>query len=331
MPMYDNVERYSKSSVWFFETTAFNELDSLLDDIQKVYRKRNVHDITKEVNKILKHNARKTSISTSQSEDKSDNKDRVRDYVKNRYPFTHDSCNIQITWNSGITSSVQRFAEVIRDSKFEHDVPVKFKVDLRTGNNTLTVELGDIFRYHLHVMSYSNDQKTASFALNVICDWEKKYRLGNIFVLWNRYSLAILPLLLLLFVFVNMLILLNYTSKRNELIHEAEILLSKGIEEDKRDRALEILLALEIHSKDTSTISFNRPNYILIGANALLLLLAISLLIVPGTQIGIGKGSLYITRWKRWLKLCFYTIPSLLLSIIVIPILQNSIVRLLQL
>jgi len=103
-------------------------------------------------------------------------------------------------------------------------------------------------------------------------------------------------------------------------------MLKQGLNEQQRQRALEIILALESDYVPAGMPQVQKPStawfwwFAGIG-------LAISTLISfpPRTQIGIGRGESRIKQWKAWIRFISVFIPSSILLPLLIDRLRNVI------
>lgn len=130
----------------------------------------------------------------------------------------------------------------------------------------------------------------------------------------------------LLFFFLVLLGAVTFTTVNTEsgldaLQAEAETLLVDGVTEEEEVRALEILLAITSSSyeKATSEIHISPLFYLF---SALGLFVAVLLSFAPRTALSLGRGEARIRRSLRIERILFYTLPLMLLSGLVLPLIR---------
>jgi hypothetical protein len=120
--------------------------------------------------------------------------------------------------------------------------------------------------------------------------------------------------------------LISIVSSAREKSHEEELkekalfLLRDGLQESERTEALEILMRinLKLYSKEFEGKDVVISDYLLLSALSVFFI-SLILSIKPKLHIGIGKGDLYIKRWRVWIKFFSYALPLFIISSILTP------------
>ena len=114
-----------------------------------------------------------------------------------------------------------------------------------------------------------------------------------------------------------------YGTSTNTLKDEAHALLKQHVTAANRDRAIELLLALQ-----SDYIVMTKPEGIGIRSGLFIVCGLVGCLIAsfpPRTSIGLGHGDLSVRRQRWWIRFVSVTIPMLIFSNIILPPLRTLI------
>lgn len=113
---------------------------------------------------------------------------------------------------------------------------------------------------------------------------------------------------------------------RSKFKADGQKLLVGGLQKDEVNKALEIMLALqsEYVPQDKIKVAWKNSKRFAIY-QIVMLIVTIILSFPPKVQIGIGIGDLKVQRWRKWLKLIYYTIPFVIFTGIILPLFVEKI------
>lgn len=313
------------SGPWLIGFDQLMELDDILQDEWVKLQKNREDEIQKKVDEQLKE--------MGSSKNKKIRAE-IEKQIKKLFYFDRNSKNIELNLKSGKKLEVSSFRDAAKEKSIVNELPTSFdvKMECLDVNIKLSIEESTFdsqpLRFSVTPASYAEN---SDFFLKVE-RWIERLRPAKWLKIWKNLKGFQWGIFFFLFLFISLFALAKVPSKAQEykktLIPEAHRILKDGMKNSDQKKALEILLAMETgyYPKDFQVPKSNIPNWCLFFL-ALFFIISIVLSFPPRSYIGLGRGEKKIKLWQKWLKLIYITIPTLLGTGVLLPLVLDLIKR----
>lgn len=246
--------------------------------------------------------------------------------------------------SGGRTVRAQRFAEAMTQPHVSGEEPIGFRADIAIGRIEASVSLSKLSR-HLLVQPVSatefqvvgeapqlrftvepSDNQFGQELFGALENWAAEFFPSTWAWTWSRLKFLCPFLLMVFWVFTAVFWdaaggIPSSTSP--DYRREAHMLLQQGINENNQRKAIELLLAItSAYSPERHIWKFGRTYWIIFVAGTVMLGM---LSFCPTVVIGVWKGKQKLTRWRWWMKTVSVTIPSGVITIVLLPKLSSKI------
>ncbi len=292
--------------VWFLDEVALNELDGILTQQLKQLKKQRDKDVQREIRlesrsidqRFAPEDPRRESALAAR-------KSEVRSASRNRLE------RIEIVIASPKRESVvcASFSEAAGSDLLRNTFPTEFHAKIQAGQNRVEISLKRRFQSDIATVAIQPRGDITGPALVELEDWAQRHRCNPSLCWWHKHW----PLLIA-FTFMACAFLCTYfVSEKNapsdnfKAIEQANRLLSVGVGESNRDRAIETILQHISESRPAMVSSYS-PYWIM----ATLVLTATAGMIIampPRTILAIGAGKSRLRLRKKWFSALVYSGP----------------------
>lgn len=252
-------------------------------------------------------------------------KDRAKkiEEAKQRHSFDKKEKKIALISSNGKKLSGKSIREILKDPSLGPFIPDEFQIYLQFGNNNsikLEIPSGENDDLKLDINCFDNS-KSDDIRLD-INKWINKTKSNKITEIWSSWGQLLTGASsIILFILAVQLFIPNYSKYESDLIKESKVLLDEGVNDNNRNKAIEILLKLrtEYVPKDFVPKKIERDPSILkwFCFTSFIFIIA---LIRPRTTIGLGKNKWKVDFYKYWIPFVTYTVP---IAIIIVPLWEN--------
>lgn len=226
---------------------------------------------------------------------------------------------LKVSFRGDKTVAVENFKEIAMSIDFKNETPKNFtyKIELGDVEAEITNDLWSENKIRVRINSLI--KKEAQDLLFELERWMKEVNSPIYVRIWRKYGRWVLLLLFAILTFFPN----SEKVSQNMLYSEAHKMLDKGVGEKDIARGVEILLALETKYEKQESQGSNKPgwDFKMIMFTGLCVGGLIIVGFPPDSILGICKNEKKLIRWRRWVKVVTFIIPTM----IIIPFLINLI------
>lgn len=333
------------SGLWILDKEALKKFDEIIDSFLAKFQEQKKQDIEAEYLR-RRRDFLGDPIYSKWSEDKQQQRlKEIQEEIEKSYRFVNDQRELKLKLESGKTLAIQRFSDVENEREVQEDAPTEFSLSLRCGLIEVKAKISSGILSGLEASVTPATPGVTQECLLALRQWAEEYKIHKAFWVWHELKAAgILWLLTVVAIlFLTFLASAAGTARtippaatsspgRTKLRDEAKELVKKGIQtqQDER-RAVELALALQSdYDPDPPPPSLPPPEFRMPMwywfAFGLIVALAVLLSFPPRTSIAVGKKGTDQVAWmKWWTNHTFYTIPTLFVSIVIVPLLKDAV------
>jgi hypothetical protein len=206
--------------------------------------------------------------------------------------------------------------------------PRGFRLRAAVAKSSVEIDLNSWDNRELAVAANSDDDDFAQELLGRLQNWSSELQPRKWLQTWN--NLAFFTPILVSFIFMLSLAAIFYARASetqygpNATLQQARELARQGVTSANEPKAVELLLSLETGSYSVPTVTI--PHHVNPWVWMLLILLdfmAVASLLPPKGAIGLWAGRHSLNAQKRWIKTVTITVPGLLLTTILMPLVRH--------
>lgn len=310
---------------WLLEDQALLQLEQILDEEWNHLESRRNALIEDEANEKVQQWQKSGLLKTAK-----ERKEKLKEFIEDP-PYTLQRSKINVTLflkNKG-TYPTEKFSLALRDNALLDEVVTGFSVDMESADFRCRISTKS-WSDELHI-DVSPENTTEAREIYVsLRNWAEKNSPPYWQLLWKKIdniNWYIWLCLVLIGAFIWSTTLSNSVTNAKQ---RARDLLDTGITQQNLTEAIELSLIIQTeYDPTTPPVNKNIPSWlkILFWSG---LILNILLSFRAKTLLGIGKGRKLIINWKIWNKLVGITIPGLLFTSFVWPLLVEWFLKLIR-
>ena len=256
-------DKYELRGIFTIEREDLLELDAILRDVEKDYKRNGAASLNQAVAKYL----------SDLGLDPEKNRERIKKDLKARYPFRDNGMKTEISCASNKKLSGRDFASILESADLASERPLSAEVTLKYGDVGLKITLLGEFVVNCIDISVSSNPAFAQRAVSRIRQWADERRRfdhlrGFAFPLGiGGFGLLIFALLL------SPDGLFTTASNKSDAIAQTRQLIQGGLEEKELPQAFEFMLRFYVNDFTTITRFDLKPWFVtllIIGAGLLL-------------------------------------------------------------
>lgn len=265
-------------------------------------------------------------------------KDELEARIRDRSLFSNDKRQISVEFKSAKIAVGNHFSDIAENPDVRKEMPIAFEASFSRAGVSVSLSSRPYWAdkaITLNIKPYNEITQSTWFKLERwISDasaplWQK---------FWRKLATFdnIVQWIVLIIIIGFMLTFLpsqnaNYSrslgSYQNSIKSAAHQLLKRGIKQEDMIKAIEINLIITSDylpdNIQVEPIKYPKWPFIIISITFILFLIS---LFPPRLHLGIGLGKASVVRWRRWLRILSFTIPSLVVVDIILPIIVNKII-----
>jgi hypothetical protein len=251
-----------------------------------------------------------------------------REHLEKMYPFEVKSRKIVVYLSGGRSAEGQIFGELTALASVHEEIPRGFDLSMEVARSKLNVRVEPDYSgaLELRISTSSNEDPYAQELFGKLQNWATEIQPKR----WLHWWLTLRPLsyilsgLTLLAMWAAFLISINPITVADPgpgpLHRQAWDLLKEGITQANEAKAIGILLAME-SDYGASPVKTTRRTirfqvWIYLG---LALIVSAAFRVAPKGAIGLWDGRRKVARQRKWIRIVSVSIPSLVLTSILIP------------
>lgn len=256
-------DKYELRGIFTIERDALLELDAILTEIEKDFKRYATNALNQAVVKYM-HDSNLNPDA---------HRDRVKRDLKARYPFSGNGRTTELLCATNRKFSGPDFASILDNNELATERPISAEVNMKYGTVSLKIKLLGQFVVNCIDLSVSSDAGFAQKAIARIRQWADDRRRFD-YLRPFAFPLGLAGFSLLLFGFmVSPGGLFTTISDKSEAIAQSRRLLEDGVKENELAQAVEFILRFYVNDFTTTTHFDVKPWFatlLIIGAGLLL-------------------------------------------------------------
>jgi hypothetical protein len=298
------------------------ELDQIVDKCWRLLLRYREKEIEKEIDSEIDHGIKNGYYEDTSVESLNKEREKIRKRQEDSYKFQQRK-SLTLTNTDGTKIKATDFSNIIQHPDVEGRVANGFSFSITCADIECQLELDSSYRSGMILNVSPGTIEESRMLFSAIKGWMNSIKAP----FWQRLARGALYgcwwAVFVLILWISVAVFTNTVAPEWEQIKHAHELLKNGIDNSEINDALGTLLAIESkYEKPNNYITWSFPVW-----NICLLIvgffLCLGLSIIPKVVIGIGKGEHSIILWRRWLHFISYTIPIVVLSSFVWPLVVN--------
>src|ERR1019366_3681289 len=241
--------------------------------------------------------------------------------LEDSYLYSQDKRATSISFTSGKTLVVPRFTDTFNKPEIQNETPTVFKFETRCGTCELKIEMPSFSPDRLQISVSPQELDLSAEVFVKLKLWAEKKQQPTWQRYWQKSSGIHWPLWVLVvflpWVAWSLFVIGSKDPAREQVKEEARHLLQKGLKKEEERRAIELILAISCGYPEPTwnPLTTVFPRWWLVFST-FTFLISVCWSFPPATVIGVGTGSVILTRRKKWLAFVrFLFITFALLSV----------------
>jgi hypothetical protein len=294
-------------------------LDQILDQSHVKLRLERDRQLEADIDEDIADDLRRERI--KKQEITSEYREKLKKQSLLRSSWREEERAVTISLTRGRQVTVESFAEAESQAISQDEVPLGFVCRLNVGPAGLHVSLNGRWSEDLRIEVKPNHGEAAQEVFGALVNWANDVRAPKWQRRWHQLQFAsvmLLALIVLLGMILFPLITWGQGVQESNREEARKLLAQGGINPANEARALELILAIESDFEPAGSqrrLPGTRYWAYISLAGAFLLIVAIR----PTRAIGLWKGKEKLKREKLWIRIVSVTIPTLLVTTVLLP------------
>jgi hypothetical protein len=313
MPSITYRTELSVAQPWLIEAKSLEELDAVVDACIAKMREQRNREIEVSVEKYATEN---TGASKQQLDER-------RAEITAYWRYSRDERIVTIFLSGGRTAEGVTFKELMALPNIQNELPRGFRLHAQVGKTSSEISFKTTFLGEFEVRVEPSRGEVSLEIFGLIQNWVTEIQPPR----WQQWWLQfrIIPALLLSSWVLFFLVSLSgiIPNGQEQLKQEARDLAERGVNSSNEAQALQLILAIDSEYQPLELKAAAHPTGRGWGYFLLISFVLAGLSIPPRSAIGMWGGRFAVRRQKAWLKIVSVTVPTLIISGMLLPWLRR--------
>ena len=300
---------------WLVDSKSLHELIPVLDKVNTCLEKANNEAIQREADDLFARQSDSSSIKSIED---------ATAKIRTQYSFQIQESKVVLSAHNSKELKDFSLSQLLKDPQLDTFNADRLLIETRCGTSSFSLELDERIEGRLYVRISTDNDSVANEISYEVNRWIDANSVNTAIRIWSQYigGAARALLIACIFLVITLFAIISTTASTNYsdiLRKEAKQLLSRGINTENSNKALELLLKLQTDYAPADyatqpTSLGGSAKYLFIDLHFVWILLALIILsIAPKTTIGIGQRKRLYSFYKFWTYIVLITIPNILI------------------